>query len=151
MLVLRGDMSNIQTFRERLGRVKEVVLEVYAHMDLPFERLVEELHPERNLSYSPLFQVLFTVQDTLSEPARLGALEMRSEFIHTGTSKFDLSVEMTAGSDGLEAAVEYSTDLFGREMIRRLLDHFPVLLEGIGAAPEQPLTTLPLLSEAARH
>jgi amino acid adenylation domain-containing protein len=151
MLVLRSDLSGNPTFRELLGRVKEVALEAYAHQDLPFERLVEELHPERNLSYSPLFQVLFTVQDTPSEPARLGALEMRSEFIHTGTSKFDLSVEMAAGPDGLEAAVEYSTDLFGRKMICRLLDHFRVLLEGIVAAPEQRIMTLPLLSEAERH
>jgi len=151
MLVLRSDLSGNPTFRELLGRVKEVALEAYAHQDLPFERLVEELHPERNLSYSPLFQVLFTVQDTPSEPARLGALEMRSEFIHTGTSKFDLSMEMTAGPDGLEAAVEYSTDLFGRKMIRRLLDHFRVLLEGIVATPEQRIMTLPLLTEAERH
>jgi len=151
MLVLRSDLSGNPTFRELLGRVKEVALEAYAHQDLPFERLVEELHPERNLSYSPLFQVLFTVQDTPSEPARLGALEMRSEFIHTGTSKFDLSMEMTAGPDGLEAAVEYSTDLFGREMIRRLLDHFRVLLEGIVAAPDQRIAALPLLVEAERR
>src|SRR6266571_7922412 len=136
-LVLRTDLSGNPTFRTLLGRVREVALGAYAHQDLPFEKLVEELHPERNLSYSPLFQVLFTVRDTPSEPARLGALEMRSEFIHTGTSKFDLSMEMTAGPDGLEAAVEYSTDLFGREMIRRLLDHFRVLLEGIVAAPDQ--------------
>jgi len=76
---------------------------------------------------------------------------MRSEFIHTGTSKFDLSMEMTAGPDGLEAAVEYSTDLFGREMIRRLLHYFRVLLEGIVAAPEQRIMTLPLLTDVERR
>jgi len=151
MLVLRGDLSGNPTFRELLGRVREVALAAYAHQDLPFERLVQELQPERNLSYSPLFQILFALQNIPSESAKLGALNVSLQFIDSGTSKFDLSVEMTAGPEGLTALVEYATDLFDRDTILRLLDHFRVLLEGIVADPDQRIMALPLLTEAERR
>jgi amino acid adenylation domain-containing protein len=150
MLVLRGDLSGNPTFRELLRRVREVALGAYAHQDLPFERLVEELQPERNLSYNPLFQISFTLE-TAPEPARLGALRTSWDAVLSGTSKFDLSVEMTEGPEGLATAVEYCTDLFGREMIQRLLGHFRVLLEGIVADPDRRIMALPLLTEAERR
>ena len=150
MLVLRGDLSGNPTFRELLGRVREVALAAYAHQDLPFERLVEELQPERNLSYNPLFQISFALENT-PEPARLGALKTSWGAVSSGTSKFDLSVEMTEGPEGLATAVEYCTDLFDREMIQRLLGHFRVLLEGIVADPDRRIMALPLLTEPERH
>ena len=89
-LVLRGDLSGNPTFRELLRRMKEVTLGAYAHQDLPFEKLVEELQPERNLSYHPLFQVMFTLEDMSAMPAQLGGLGLNLEWISSATSKFDL-------------------------------------------------------------
>jgi len=151
MLVLRADLSGNPTFRELLQRVREVALGAYANQDLPFERLVEELQPERNLSYNPLFQVSFALENAPAERARLGALRANFELLSTGTAKFDLAMEMTSGPDGLTAAVEYCTDLFGREMMQRLLDHFRVLLEGIVADPDQRIMALALLTDAERR
>ena len=149
-LVLRGDLSGNPTFRELLRRVREMTLAAYAHQELPFEKLVEELQPDRSLSHSPLYQVFFALQNT-AEPAKLDELNLSLEIIFTGTSKLDLSVDMSEGPDGLKAVVEYCTDLFSREAILRLLNHFRVLLEGIVANPDQQITILPLLTTAERH
>ena len=150
-LVLRGDLSGNPTFRELLRRTKEVTLGAYAHQDLPFEKLVEELQPERNLSYSPLFQVMFTLENTSAVPAQLGGLGLNLEWIPSATSKFDLSMFMSEGADGLKAEVEYCTDLFDAGTIRRMLGHYQVLLEGIVANPDAHIGELPLLTEAERH
>jgi amino acid adenylation domain-containing protein len=150
-LVLRSDLSGNPTFRELLRRVQEVTLAAYAHQDLPFEKLVEELQPERNLSYSPLCQVAFGLQNTSAVPETLGGLSLSLEWVTSGTSKFDLSVFMAEETDGLRAVVEYCTDLFDRETILRLLNNFRSLLEGVVANPDQPIATLPLLTEAERH
>jgi non-ribosomal peptide synthetase component F len=150
MLVLRADLSGNPTFRELLRRVREVALAAYAYQDLPFERLVEELHPERNLSYNPLFQISLALEYIPAAPASIGSLETTIEPISAGTSIFDLSVEIIAGPQGLQAAAQYSTDLFDREMIQRLLTHFQVLLEGIASNPDHRLADLPLLTTAER-
>ena len=126
-LVLRGDLSGNPTFRELLRRTKEVTLGAYAHQDLPFEKLVEELQPERNLSYSPLFQVMFTLDNTSAVPAQLGGLDLNSEWVPTATSKFDLTMSVSEVADGLKAEVEYSTDLFDAATVRRMLGHYQVL------------------------
>ena len=149
LLVLRCDLSGDPTFREMLSRVREITLGAFAHQDLPFEKLVEELKPARNLSYSPLCQVIFALQNLPAEqPA--GALRVALEWVPTGTAKFDLSVTMIETREGLKVMAEYSTDLFDRGTIAGLLDRFRILLEGIVANPRQRISALPLMSDAER-
>ena len=150
-LVLRGDLSGNPTVRELLQRMKEVTLGAYAHQDLPFEKLVEKLQPERNLSYHPLFQVMFTLENTSAVPGQLDGLGLNLEWVPSGTSKFDLSMSMSEVADGLKAEVEYCTDLFDAATIRRMLGHYQVLLEGIVANPDAHIDQLPLLTQAERH
>jgi len=150
-LVLRTDLSGDPTFRELLERVREVALGAYSHQDVPFENLVEELQTERDLSYSPLFQVMFTLQNVPQQALELAGLRLRPLDVDTGTAKFDLTLSMVEGADGLSGQMEYSTDLFDPCTITRMLGHFQILLEGIVADPEQRLSELPLLTEAERH
>ena len=150
-LVLRGDLSGNPSFRTFLGRTREAALGAYAHQDVPFEKLVEELHPERNLSHPPFFQVMFVLQNALSEAAELPGLQVAPKLIHSGTSKFDLTFFVRELRGALDVAVEYDTDLFEAETIRRMLGHYQTLLEGIIANPDQRLSDLPLLTSAERH
>ncbi|HEY9666982.1 MAG TPA: condensation domain-containing protein, partial [Coleofasciculaceae cyanobacterium] len=161
-LVLRTDVSGNPTFLELLGRVKEVALGAYAHQDLPFEKLVEELHPERNLNQNPLFQVVFALQNAPMEALELPGLTLSPlQFVDTGTTRFDLEFHLwerkqnnglgVDSSEGISGFVVYSTDLFDAATINRMLGHFQTLLEGIVANPEQRLADLPLLSETERH
>ncbi|AFZ17945.1 non-ribosomal peptide synthetase [Allocoleopsis franciscana] len=161
-LVLRTDLSGNPTFRELLSRVREVALGAYAHQDLPFEKLVEELHPERSLNQNPLFQVVFALQNAPMETLELPELTLSPlEFVDTGTTRFDLEFHLwerkpnqgleANRSEGISGFVVYSTDLFDAATITRMLDHFQKLLEGIVANPEQRLADLPLLKEAERH
>ncbi|HKG79175.1 MAG TPA: amino acid adenylation domain-containing protein, partial [Pyrinomonadaceae bacterium] len=150
-LVLRTDLSGGPDFRELLGRVRETALGAYAHQDVPFEKLVEELQPERNLSHTPLFQVLFVLQNTIGDELRLPDLGVSPVKVETEIAKFDLSLFMTEQEQGLKGVFVYSRDLFERETIERLLGHFRILLEAIVSAPQRSVTELPLLSDAERH
>ncbi|NCR76516.1 MAG: amino acid adenylation domain-containing protein [Microcystis aeruginosa K13-06] len=150
-LVLRTDLSGNPSFRELLNRVREVALGAYAHQDLPFEKLVEELQPERDRSRSPLFQVMFALQNTLSQPWELPGVTITPLEVHSGTSKFDLTLDLRETSEGIKGGIEYNTDLFKAETIARMLGHFQVLLEGIVSNPEQRLSDLPLLTLAEQH
>lgn len=159
-LVLRTDLGGNPTFRELLSRVREVALGAYAHQDLPFEKLVEELHPERNLSQNPLFQVVFALQNAPMEALELPGLILNPLPFNTETTRFDLEFHLWERSgnglwgersQGISGFVVYSTDLFDEATINRMLGHFQTLLEGIVANPEQRLADLPLLSEAERH
>jgi aspartate racemase len=150
-LVLRGDLSGNPSFRTLIGRTREVALGAYAHQDLPFERLVEELHPERDLSHSPLFQVIFVLQNAPWEAAQLAGLEVTPMQIDSGTSKFDLTLLVRERGGALQAVVEYNTDLFEAETIRRMLGHYEILLEGIVANPDRRLSDLPLLTGVERQ
>jgi amino acid adenylation domain-containing protein len=150
-LPLRVDLSGNPTFRQLLSRAREVVLGAYENQDIPFDILVKELQPERNLSYSPLFQVLFAVQNAPAGSAGPATLNVQSEFVSSATSKFDLSLYMREHAEGLVAEIEYCTDLFGREMIRQMLDHFAVLLNGIVENPSEHVNTLPLLTDGERR
>lgn len=147
-LVLRGDMTGNPSFRAFLGRTRDVALGAYAHQDLPFDRLVKELHPERDMSHSPLFQVMLVLQNTPVETARFSGLEVSPIPIDSGTSKFDLTLFVSEHGGIL---VEYSTDLFEAETIRRTLGHYQTLLEGIVSNPEQRLSDLPLLTGKERQ
>jgi non-ribosomal peptide synthetase component F len=110
-LVLRNDLSGNPTFRELLSRVREVTLGAYAHQDVPFEKLVEELRPGRDLSYNPLCQVVLALQDVATDTQDIGGLSLDLEWVSSGTSKFDLSVTMIPRAGGFEAMAEHSTDV----------------------------------------
>ena len=165
-LVLRTDLSGNPTFLELLNRVREVTLGAYAHQDLPFEKLVEEISPERSLSRHPLFQVVFGFQNTPTSALELPGLVPKSLNIDSKTTRFDLELhlweceegvrslwggEQWKYSEGIRGVVAYSTDLFDKATITRMLGHFQTLLEGIVANPEQRLGELPILTEAERH
>ena len=150
-LVLRTDLSGNPSFKELLGRVRETVLGASDHQDLPFERLVEELEPERSLSHSPLFNVMFVLQNTPGPSLQLPGLTVSSQKVDTGTAKFDLTLSMTETEEGLRALVEFNTDLFDDVTVARMMGHLQTLLEGIVAHPDQTISDLPLLTEAERH
>jgi amino acid adenylation domain-containing protein len=156
-LALRTSMSGAPTFRELLHRVRETTLGAYAHQDLPFEKLVEELQPERNLSYSPVFQVLFVLQNVPTSrqqaPSDGGSTrggEAPLE-VDTGTAKFDLTMSLAETPHGISGMLEYSTDLFEAATIERMVEQFQVLTAGIVANPDQPIWALPMLSERERR
>ena len=138
-----------------LKRTRETALQAYAHQDVPFEQLVEELNPERSLSHSPLFQVVFGLQNAPFEalelpglamqPLDAGAEEDRGEGAPEGTARFDLTLSVQESADGLVGELEYNTDLFDRSTIRRLLGHYTRLLEAIVAAPQARLSRLDFL------
>ena len=158
-LVLRTDVSGDPTFRELLGRVREVALGAYAHQDLPFEKLVEVIQPERSLSHHPLFQVMFqligaTSQNEVEEEGADSFEEVgeREEMeVVEGTAKFDLGLDIFESNGRLSAAVEYSTDLFEHETVSRLLFHFRALLESIVADPDRQISSLAFLPAAERE
>ncbi len=153
-LVMRTDLSGDPTFRELLRRVREVALGAYAHQDLPFEKLVEELNPERDMSRPSLFQVMFILQNVPME-VELGdgtrGLKLSTLKIDKKTSNFDLTLTMAEEARGLSATIEYNTDLFEAPTIERLLEHFQTLLEAISLDPDQRISTLSLLPEAEKR
>ncbi|MBI2998695.1 MAG: amino acid adenylation domain-containing protein [Deltaproteobacteria bacterium] len=151
MLVLRADLSGNPTFRELLVRVREVCLEAYAHQDLPFEKLVEELRPKRDLSYNPFFQVTFAIQHGPRFQLQLPGLTAMDVDVDPGTARFDFNLIIKDEEGGLQGYIDYSTDLFDASTIERMTEHFQGLLEGIVANPNEPIERLPLLTEAERH
>jgi aspartate racemase len=144
-LVLRTKLSGGMSFLELLEQVRETTLGAYGHQDVPFEKLVEELQPERSLSRQPVFQVMFTLQD--AEELKLAGLELSWMETESDITKFDLSLFISKTNAGLYSWFQYNTDLFERSTIARLLKHFQTLLEGIAANPEARLWELPLLTE----
>ncbi|MEG4838969.1 amino acid adenylation domain-containing protein [Microcoleus sp. B9-D4] len=150
-LVLRSDLTGNPTFRELLNRVREVALGAYAHQDVPFEKLVEELQPNRDLSHSPLFQVMFAFQSASEFALELPGLSLNCQQIHSGTANFDLTLELKATATGIRGWFEYSLDLFESATIARMARHFQNLLEGIVANPSARLSDLPMLAEAERQ
>jgi len=150
-LILRSDLSGNPTFRLLLDRVREVAAGAYAHQDLPFEKLVEELQPKRNLAHHPLFQIMFILhQQDLEQSLRLPDLGLSPVPIEMGTARYDLFLNMADGQQ-LSGSLEYSTDLFEVDTIKRMLGHFEALLESIVADPEQRVSALSMLSEAERE
>jgi amino acid adenylation domain-containing protein len=150
-LPLRTDLSGDPSFREVLVRVRDVALHAYAHQDLPFEQLVAQLPVERDLSQQPLFQVAFEFQNFPFTTLDIAGVSWSPlEFART-TSKFDLELTLALHEQGLRCVLEYNTDLFEAGTIRRFLNHFQTLLEGIVRAPEQRISNLPLLSTSERE
>ena len=150
-LVLRTDLSGNPTFVELLQRVRAVCLGAYAHQDIPFERIVDHLQPERSLSHTPLFQVMFALQNTRSEVLELPGLELLPFDSEIRTSKFDLTLSLSESSDTLAGAIEYNTDLFDDETISRMLGHFWQLLRAIATDPQQRVSELSLLTDSERQ
>ena len=147
MLVIRADLSGDPTFAELLRRVREVALGAYAHQDLPFEKLVEELRPERSLSHNPLFQVAFVLHNAQVPALTLPDLKLSPVEAVTGAAIFDLLLSMADTSRGLTGTLTYNADLFDDATVARMLEHFGSLLESIAADPNVPLSALRLLRE----
>ncbi|MEE8586353.1 MAG: amino acid adenylation domain-containing protein [Acidobacteriota bacterium] len=150
-LVLRVDLSGDPAFEELLQRVREAALGAYAQQDIPFEKLVEELKPDRDLSHNPIYQVVFGLQKSSGLNLHLEGLSVIPLLLDTGTSLFDLSIFMEDGPQGLGGVVEYSRDLFDAATVGRLSEQFRSLLEGAVADPGLPLSELPLLPPPQRH
>jgi aspartate racemase len=154
-LALRTDLSGNPTLRELLGRVRETCLEAYTHQDIPFDKLIEALQPDRSSGYPPIFQVMFAMNPPWTQGAtrEISGMTLSSTFgyVHTGTSKYDLTLVMRETGQGLRMSFEYKTDLFDDATITRMLGHFQTLLEGIVANPDQRLSDLPLLTAVEHH
>ncbi|MFN5969836.1 MAG: non-ribosomal peptide synthase/polyketide synthase [Microcystis sp.] len=147
-LVLRTDLAGNPSFSELLKQVRETATDAYDHQDLPFEMLVEALQPERNMSYTPLFQVMFGLDNEPINEIALEGIKATHQPLEFKTAKFDLSLSIQVKEAGLTAIWEYNTDLFDKSTIERLSGHFVNLLTGIIANPEQAISQLPLLTES---
>jgi amino acid adenylation domain-containing protein/non-ribosomal peptide synthase protein (TIGR01720 family) len=155
-LVMRTDLSGDPSFRELLRRVRETSLGSFAHQDMPFEKLVEEMAPERRLSHTPLFQVMFVLQNaqTTRKPFRSvpaagvpsQKLKLKGMPIDSGAAKFDLTLSVIDTKSSLLATLTYSVDLFEEGTAQRMLGHLEMMLEAATAEPSQPLSSLPLLT-----
>jgi amino acid adenylation domain-containing protein len=145
-LVMRTDLSGGPTFKTLLKRVRATALAAYSHQDIPFEKLVEELNPQRNLSITPLFQVMFQLQNVPMPPAHISGLTITPIRIDTGFSQVDLSLTLWEEQGIMKGTLEYNTDLFEAPTIKRTIHHFQTLLEGITADVEQDISHLPWLT-----
>ncbi len=148
-LVMRSEIKGGESFKEVMRREREVVLEAFAHQDVPFERVVEELQPERSLSHTPLFQVAFNFLNEASQSEiRLPELSLNSVGGEVETSKYDLVLVITEDEGRLFVDLRYSTDLFDESTIKRMLVHFQNLIEAAVADPLRPVSALPMLTQA---
>jgi amino acid adenylation domain-containing protein len=145
-LVLRNNLSGNPSFNEFLHRVREVTLDAYAHQDLPFEIVVEELQPERDLSRNPLYEVMFVLQNTPTSVQEVSGLTLRTLEFDSGTAQLDIFLSMSESEEGLLGCLEYNTDIFGSGTIAQFIKNFQTLLENIVSNPEQHLSELSLLT-----
>ena len=150
-LLIRTDVSDNPTFLELLAHVREGALGAYEHQDLPFEKLVQELKPERELGRNPLFQVMFQLRNYPSHPVRISNLTIEPFALNSGIAKFDLSLAMRDEADGLSADMDFNADLFDGATITRMFGHFQTLLQSILADPGRRLSELQLLTERERR
>jgi amino acid adenylation domain-containing protein len=152
MLALRTDLSGNPSFSELLRRVRETCLKAYAHQDLPFEKLVEEIKPERDLGQNPIFQVMFALQNLSTDSEQTGGLSITPFRVGGGTNaKFDLTLTVSERHDGLATNFEYNTDIFDSATIQAMQEHWHTLLQGIVADPDRAVSDLPLLSADERN
>ena len=151
MLALRTRLDGNPSFFELLHRTQTTVLEALAQQELPFEKLVEELQPERSASYSPLIQVMFALQDELSENLKLSGIITSAFPLDSGTAKFDLTFTIVKSGSGFDCGAEFNSDLFEAATVRRMLAHYQEILESVAANPDQHLSEIPLLTGAERQ
>jgi amino acid adenylation domain-containing protein len=150
-LALRTDLAGDPTFLQLLQRVRSVTLDAYSHQELPFEKLIVELNPERTLSYNPIYQAMFSVVTAQMEELKLPGLVVTTLFTDRGTSKFDITLGMRDVGEGLLSGIEYSTDLFEHARMERMLVHYRTLLEAIVTNPGERISRLNFLTEAERR
>jgi amino acid adenylation domain-containing protein len=150
-LALRTKLNGRTSFKELLGRVREVCLGAFAHQELPFEKVVDELQPERSTSLMPLFQVVFALQNAADFELELPGLDVEPLDTETETSKFDLRLSAHETPEHLTLSLRYSTDMFDAPRMRRMLEHYCNLLAAIAADPAERISRLPLLTDAERH
>ncbi|HEY9832541.1 MAG TPA: amino acid adenylation domain-containing protein [Stenomitos sp.] len=151
LLVMRTDLSGNPSFRELLERVREVALGAYAHQDLPFAKLVEALRPERNSSHTPLFQVLFVLQNAPLPALELSGLSVTLIEMNTGITRFDLALFIQETEQGMIGTWKYSTDLFEKSAIARLSHHFETILSSIVKNPDTRIDALEMSNEAEKQ
>ncbi len=150
-LVIATDVGGDPTASALIGRVRRSALGAYAHQDLPFEKLLEEIHPQRSLSYSPLFQVMLAVQNIAIEVPALPGLSIETSEPESGTAQFDLTVSVREDADGLVGRVQYDTGLFLPETVERMVEHLRSLMDGMASAPGRHLSQLPMWREGERE
>ncbi|OKH59480.1 non-ribosomal peptide synthetase [Scytonema sp. HK-05] len=150
-LVLRSNLSGNPTFSDLLLQVRKVALDAYAHQDVPFEQLVEQLQPKRSLSYTPLFQVMFVLLNAPMPKLELPDLKLSVLPIENSTAKFDITLLLENTAGGLSGFIEYNTDLFDAATIARMVQHYQTLLEAVVANPHQKVSELPLLTTTEQH
>ena len=151
LLALRTNLRGDPTFRELIGRIKEVTSGAYAHQDVPFEQIVSSLRPDRNVSRTPFVQVLFVMQNAPTPPVNLPGLRLEQLPFYTETAEFELIVSLEEFADGLTGTFAYSSDLFDRSTIVRLQKEFRALLGGALANPDRRLSSLSLLNQEERR
>jgi amino acid adenylation domain-containing protein/non-ribosomal peptide synthase protein (TIGR01720 family) len=151
MLVLRADLSGRPGFVALLRRVKEMTLEAYAHQEVPFERLVEEFEPDRDLSRTPLFQVAFVLQNAVQSQMAFDETRLEILTIDNGTAKFDLTLGLGEDEAGMQGVLQYNTDLFEPATVTSMAECFTRLLPAIVENPEQEIDALPLIPPEERH
>ena len=151
MLVMRSRLSGEMSFKRLLEQVREMTLRAFAHQDAPFEKLVEELQAQRSLSHSPLFQVLFVLENVPLRVPELPGLELSLIEQESEITKYDLSLNLVELDGEIGGSIEYNTDLFDRSTIERLSRHYLMLLESVLANPDEKLSAFALLSESERR
>src|SRR5262249_28144791 len=149
-LVMRGDLRGNPTVKQLLERTRQTALDAYAHQDLPFEQLVEELEPERDLSRSPVFQVMFALQNAPVDELELAGLKLETVKGESETALFDLTLSLMEYPEGLIATIEYNTDLYKEGTIRRLAGHYEQILRSMTRNLQERVAALPMLEEAER-
>lgn len=150
-LVMRADFSQKPTYLDLLRQVRDTAMAAYEHQDIPFERLVEVLQPERTFNRPPFFQVMFVLQNQPMPAVDQPGLRIEPIEIHNSTSKFDILLNVFETPEGFNVGIEYADDLFDEDTIERMLEHYRILLQGIVERPESPVDELPMLSEAEKQ
>ena len=152
MLVMRGDVSNDPTFRELLDRVRETALDAFNYQDLPFEMIVEDLHPEKDASRNPLFQVGFQFQNADTGELQLPGIELKDIYPDFGVARLDIMLSLTeATGEMIQGVFRYNTDLFDDDTIQRLEHHYRKLLSEVLSNPDLPISGIPLITEEERN
>ena len=150
-LVMPADLSDDPSFHQLLAKVRDTALSAYAHQDLPFEKLVEELEPERDLSQNPLFQILFALQNAPEHELELPGVRLEALGLEFIAARFDLELHLVESGERLDGAAIYNADLFDATTIRRLTHQYPLLLDRLTADPQQRLSDLSLIDDGQRH